>query len=667
MKVVNDIERKMVTILEAEKEPHLDDFGSIGELLQATDVLGRSPLLPEFIRLLLGASANPHELPENNEFIEKTVPLCLGGSALIEIVDLIDRAQCRPEKLFRIYLDKFSNPENAIPVRSASLDGALRITVREPHRRFELIGRLLRITKHDDSQLVRNTARIIGFVHAHWPEAEFVQKLVELSENQDALDQVAYELGLCKLHSAMNADNRETAAQKFYASKHWFEMSVSADGTRHDSSIYLLCISNLLNFHRGENIDASKLSEDLRQQLVFQKTWNRSAVTPPWLIDASTQLLFWEAFADKLANLAEELLRPAWYEPAVVVEQYLSALWSVSRSLLARNQDSAVELLVRPRIEGSIGANASNCFLLKEWLRRNTQHENFDVISDIGKRIDEIAAKDSRDQQIVDDDAAVQTLCCSLANSNLSDRKAISQVIEDTHSLSLENITENELALIVDCISFVRQHPDYQKHVYRRLFNAILLWTVRFLSSRLEMTKKDEPSIEYLFKQEGGKKPTEDKLQADYKNVMLSNVGGTEIEVPNVASGRADVLFRLRTERIVTEVKREERDSSFESLVAEYSGQSSDYQNVSGRLGFVLVLDQTTQETGTPHISTLVKVDCLIRPGETDPRLLVFVKVPGERTRPSDLTKAAKQKGAQVRRDAKKAAQPKKRGNPKIS
>ena len=208
--------------------------------------------------------------------------------------------------------------------------------------------------------------------------------------------------------------------------------------------------------------------------------------------------------------------------------------------------------------------------------------------------------------------------------------------------------------IIEDCVRFVEKHPDYENEVYRKLYNSILLWTVRFLASRLEMTKGDEPAVEYLFKKDDGTKSLEADLQTDYKNLMVSTIGGTEVEVTNVAGGRADVLFRLSTERIVTEVKREGRDCSFESLTAEYSAQAADYQNVSGRLGFVLVLDQTTQDAGTPHISALVKPTQLTRPGESTPRILIFVKVPGERLTPSMLSKAAKKKGAQQRRDHKK-------------
>lgn len=87
----------------------------------------------------------------------------------------------------------------------------------------------------------------------------------------------------------------------------------------------------------------------------------------------------------------------------------------------------------------------------------------------------------------------------------------------------------------------------------------------------------------------------------------------------------------------------EMEDSSFESLAASYQAQATDYQNVSVRLGFLLVLDLvSTDNEGTPHISSLVRAQSVQRAHEDSPRLLVIVKVPGNRKRPSDLTKAAK-------------------------
>jgi hypothetical protein len=81
----------------------------------------------------------------------------------------------------------------------------------------------------------------------------------------------------------------------------------------------------------------------------------------------------------------------------------------------------------------------------------------------------------------------------------------------------------------------------------------------------------------------------------------------------------------------------------FDSLAASYQAQATDYQNVSVRLGFLLVLDLVgTGNAGTPHLSSLIQTRTVHRAGEDIPRLLVIVRVPGNRKRPSDLTKAAK-------------------------
>jgi hypothetical protein len=93
----------------------------------------------------------------------------------------------------------------------------------------------------------------------------------------------------------------------------------------------------------------------------------------------------------------------------------------------------------------------------------------------------------------------------------------------------------------------------------------------------------------------------------------------------------------------VIEVKRELQDSSFDSLAASYEAQTTDYQNVSIRLGFLLVLDLSINNgDGTPHIRSLVQTRPVQRIRENHPRLLVIAKIPGNRKRPSDLTKMAK-------------------------
>ncbi|QDT45679.1 hypothetical protein Pan241w_58060 [Gimesia alba] len=656
MKKYSSIENKMVDILETGAEPKIINFGSLDELLGSSELIGSSPLLPEFILMVLEDPCRPEEcLDDHWKFIEKTLPFCVKGSALAEIVDLIDRANKQSKELFHVYMQIFSKSDSSIVARSAALDGAIRYVICDPQLRFELISNLLTITKNDDKDLIRCTAKIIGVAHANWPEPELFKKLVELAENLEAMDQVAFEIGSCKIQFALNAVDAESVETEFHDSKYWFEQSINADDNRHDAAIYLECVKCLLDFYRGRDINVAEVSSNLKKQVTFLRAWNRTDANPPWLFNNTVQLFYWEMLGHKLSRLNAELLTPSWYEPAMVVEEFLSAVWQSSKSLLMKGAETGLEAFVRPRIEGTVAANIGQAYALKQWLQRNPKHNDFDTVHELAQKIDAVVQENYSGSH-----TSIQILDPSfpriLNDTNVVKKQLVQQAIKDSQTLSLKNLSVHQVAIIEDCIKFVENHPDYQKEIYRKLYNSILLWTVRFLDSRLEMTQKDEPVIKYLFKQDNGKKPKEEKLQADFNNVMTSIIGGTDIEVMNVAGGRADVLFRLNTERIVTEVKREERDSSFDNLIAEYSAQAADYQNVSGRLGLVLVLDQTTSANGTPHISTLVKPTQLTREGESIPRMLVFIKVPGERLRPSDLTKQAKKKGAEQRRGQKRKA-----------
>src|SRR5699024_1219843 len=118
-----------------------------------------------------------------------------------------------------------------------------------------------------------------------------------------------------------------------------------------------------------------------------------------------------------------------------------------------------------------------------------------------------------------------------------------------------------------------------------RLFDTVLLWLVRFAFNRLESTKGDDPTGAYLFERADGSLPRESELQEDFFRWLTTNAAGSDLEPTNIASGRADIRLKSGPERLVIEVKREETDCSFDALVTSYSAQTTDYQNVSIRLG----------------------------------------------------------------------------------
>ena len=130
--------------------------------------------------------------------------------------------------------------------------------------------------------------------------------------------------------------------------------------------------------------------------------------------------------------------------------------------------------------------------------------------------------------------------------------------------------------------------------------------------------------------------PLENELQ-DHYYWYLGGVGlgdFTYLEVPNIATGRVDVLVLGEGGvRFVTEVKREQRKVSLDELADAYFGQAADYQINNAPLGQLLVLDLSDHSQGVPGVSDSVGV--VSRTVGEQLRSVVILVVRGNRPPPS--------------------------------
>lgn len=223
-------------------------------------------------------------------------------------------------------------------------------------------------------------------------------------------------------------------------------------------------------------------------------------------------------------------------------------------------------------------------------------------------------------------------------------KKVLHSIIENAFNLSISNLTACEINILEQCKEKALGHIDYKNNTKaQQLFDAVLFWLTRFVANRLELSRAHDPSSYYLFEQKDGSLPHESELQLDFYRWLTTNAIGVDLEPPNVGGGRADIRLNSGPESLIIEVKREDSNCSFDSLYQNYSAQTTDYQNTGIRLGVLLVLDLTiSNREGTPHMSTLFEIREVNRSGESIPRLILIVKVPGRRKLPSELTKLAK-------------------------
>jgi hypothetical protein len=533
--------------------------------------------------------------------------------------------------------------------RGAVLDGAFRWAMSNRRWQLRLLDFLLGLSNDDGPEFLVRAAKIAGVAYSHWREGGLLPILTQLVDVETVNAEAAFELGMASLADALDSQDTQEALTAFTVAKGWFEQSASASESRPEAFLYRDCLALLTGYRSGAD---SRFLSGIRDRVcshAFElKAWHIDKSAPSWLGTRRMEAAFWNVLASRLVELVDSLDEISWWEPRTVVEQHVLAIYSASRSILKRGRDGSLEGLLRPRIAATIASREGQAYQLKVWVQRNMTHEWADQARNLVANIDQLLADGSSQSSPTEAAPVWPPVAALIAESGLPSEilARLSAAVLNAVSLHLDNLTSAETEVIIACFKSAENHPDYRHNPHgARLFDAALLWTVRFLYNRLEISKKDDPSVGYLFERADGSLPHEDELQSDFFRWLTTNAAGSELEPTNQGGGRADLRMKSGAERLIIEVKRELHDSSFDSLAASYAAQTSDYQNVSIRLGILLVLDlATSNRDGTPHLTSLVQPYTVQREGESQPRHIIIVKVPGRRKLPSELTKIAKSK-----------------------
>lgn len=637
---MHPLEAEMAACLEAGEEPDPARFGGIGAVAAAAEALAGSPLMPEFMRMSAPLVADGGASRVAGDFVCKILEGAASDIAWMEAVDILDEAAPLPaateDRLFARFLAAAADRSLPPLARATGFDGAIRWADRDRKRQLRLSAALLEVCVDDDPDFLARAAKAMGVAYSHWREPALLETLASLCNVEEAEDEAAFELGMARLADGLDADDRKAAGDSFAEARSWFGRSANIRKERPDARLYARCLEALASFSDGGGLAA--LAAEVSQEAFGFLTWQASDNCPPWLGARRAEGASWASLALRLKDLADHLGSASWWEPAAVIEEHLLAAYCAGRAILKRGRGGGLEAVIRPRIEGSLTKERYQAHLLKQWLSRNTDSEWRAEGEALAARVD-VLVSEGHACHPPEAAAGRPTVAALIDAAALP--PSVKAAVADAISVHVGNMTSAETEILEDCIQAASAFSDYRDNAAgQKLFNAVLMWTVRFLASRLDLTKGNVPAVEYLFERADGSLPHEDALQRDYFNVMCSNVTGTEIEVSNIGGGRADLRFSYRPERLVSEIKRERDDASFEALLRLYAAQTTEYQNVSVRLGFLLVLDQTElRSKGTPHLRNLVKACSVRRAGESEERLVVVVKVPGRRLRPSDLTK----------------------------
>lgn len=650
---LHPIERRVAQLLEAGDEVTVAALGGFNEIASAVERLGSSPLMPELLPgfISYGRDLDPAGYEPWRKAFTDLIANVSDEFTLIEMIDALDALRPLPtgfdEVCFTVLLSKTEDKSLTGLARGIAIEGAFRWAVLNRRWQFRLLDYLLGIVPTDDEEFLRRAAKICGIAHSYWNENSLIARLEEFARVDYCLADASFELGMAGLMEGLDSTNRRDATSAFEHAQTWFEISIRGSEASAEAQLYSDCLKLISSYDADARIDdVAVLASKVSVHAFELKAWAGSPNSPWWLGRRRLEAVYWNQLALSLNGLLHHLGEASWWEPAAVIEQYLLAVYTSSRTLLRKTDSGGLDEVIRPRIAGTLARQEGQAYSLKTWVRHNLQHEWAEEANQLLAEVDRLVTIPDAYKNPSEAALAGTTIVALIDKSYLPTeiKERLSQVVSNAVALHIDNMTQAEVEIITGTSEAAGHYRDYRDNPHgRRLFDAILLWLVRFLHNRLEITKADDPTVGYLFKRDDRKQATESLLQDDFYRWLTTNLAGSDIEATNVSGGRADIRVRSSNERIVVEVKRELKNSDFESLAASYQAQATDYQNVSVRLGFLLVLDLvSTGNEGTPHISNLVRVQSVRRAGEDSPRLLVIVKVPGNRNRPSDLTKAVK-------------------------
>lgn len=148
-----------------------------------------------------------------------------------------------------------------------------------------------------------------------------------------------------------------------------------------------------------------------------------------------------------------------------------------------------------------------------------------------------------------------------------------------------------------------------------------------------------DKTFAFLFEQPGP--PLEQSLQhALFTSLRMQVVGFPQhtvvTELPDVATGRADIAVIFPTWRNVIEVKRELADASRAGLRA-YLGQAASYLLTGPRIGFLVTLDLCSQKGWTLTLEDNCWVETIQAGADNTPRKVLVFRIPGCRRPPSTI------------------------------
>ncbi|MGC4795740.1 hypothetical protein ACLQ3H_16705 [Micromonospora saelicesensis] len=576
-------------------------------------------------------------------------------------------------------------PDSRAAQRAAdALTGLTRLSLIQQGQPYELLALLGKFNTPLPKPLATAVIRAVGTAVDYWPHATSLTRVVRIvagldkptgrpipnADPEDIGSDATWVLAGIELVTALRESDLRLMATHLRASASY--LSTAQDTyEREDAGALLIVVETLVallqhSSSRPPNVEAltipaldrgslAVLTEHVRRINVASIGLNHWYGEPK-----RAALAAWTRFADELGRLREELDRDSFYDAAFMVDHLLQ-IYMGSRSVqVVRNPDDADGLLtlVQPIIETGFARTAGLLSNLREHAKALEQQVALET--DESHRLVLAGQLDAAREVL----AAAQTHALGGAGQGKDDGGTantplpppLSQLIpsESNAAKSLRTWDPADLAELAQAVSdrtvsrkslsltesdvydaicgALQSSPDYRGDV-KVAVDELLRIIIRFVTTRTNAQSNLRP---YLFDPEA----KEDKIHLDLNEFLASSELGSYVrfEEPHVGGGRIDLRLTFDGFSINIEMKVDSTKLPMSDRTA-YLKQAAAYQVTDVRIGFLIALrHKAFDPTGPPpHLSELIGHTPFGISGDSVPRHIITVQLPGSRTKPSEM------------------------------
>ncbi|MCX4581201.1 hypothetical protein OHB41_50545 [Streptomyces sp. NBC_01571] len=656
--------------------PTVEDLGSLDVVLAAADHLSEGPFLHHLIQ------ATAHHLEAfGTEACKPLYDAVLAGlrtnsnhAAFASATDVLASRPALARELglplTRVLLGRLQEAQDAGDDLAVALIGVeaadclVQLTLAGVTKAARLLGAMDEATE-DPATLPEAMAtrlpRLLGVLDAHHPGAGLRDALERCLMLDHTCRDATFELALGDLRQALEQDQYDPMAEQLRKTQDRLAELITLDPDRLDAQLYHCAIEAVLGLSAPDaptRVHAAAAT--LRETLHRYRDYRYRARTPAWARPRQNDVFAWSELTVLLDGAAAHLAPDdPWYGEGHDILTALLRVYTAHNTVAVLTDApaaAAVETLVVPVIEDT--------FLQHEHRQRFLQHAV------------------AHDEELRDDPAA-QRLQAALLHRTKSTENATSQRAGDpgkarrwqrlAHQLS-EDFTafvEQTPEHVLDRLELgLRTHEDVREAIadpkYGRLkarllrqlknspdwlpgvsdeFTTLLETTIRYAYLCYDIGRKMGGSYtEYLrTRDKDGKKQKVDEalFHQHYREVLQFSAlfGVVNSEVIDKAGGRTDILVSFGAVQFNVECKIEEDDAS-ETALREYVAQATEYQNTNAGFAILLALDKTVGAEGAANLFSSIWIEPVQRAGESDPCLVVIIRVPGGRENPNLLRPA---------------------------